>query len=162
MNRNKKIAIAVASGVGLVATGIALSAVVHLPWGAGSSHWSHVRRPQSFVTMQPKHEDVAGVYQLTEQTISTNGLAILDGRLCQLELRSDGSFTATNYPRWASASSATLRIAEFISTSGRWRCDTVGMIYDGQQCWGVVFSDTDIDIDSLALRRKGENFTTSR
>src|SRR2546427_6651426 len=45
--------------------------------------------------------------QLTRQTITPNGLAVLEGRPCQLDLRPDGSFTVTNYPQWAPDSSAT-------------------------------------------------------
>jgi len=54
-----------------------------------------------YVTGQPKQEDVAGVYELTGQTIAKNGLAVLGERLCQLDLRPDGSFSATNYPQWS-------------------------------------------------------------
>ena len=68
-----------------------------------------------------------------------------------------------NYPQWGPASSATAhaaasatpRVIGFISTTGRWRCDTVNIIYNGKNCWGVVFSDSDTAIDALALRSKG-------
>ena len=71
------------------------------------------------------------------------------------DLRPDGSFTVTNYPRWLSVSSTTPRVGEFISTTGRWCCDTVGIFYDDHECWGVVFSDTHVAIDTLALRSNG-------
>jgi hypothetical protein len=155
MNRRKKITIAIASGVGLIVIGVAVSTVSNLPLASGLSHWPQVPPPELFVTTQPKQADVAGVYQLTQQTISTNGLAILEGHLCQLDLRLDGSFTVTNYPRWSPDSSTTPHVAEFISTTGRWRCDTVGIIYSTHEYWGVVFSDTHVEIDALALRSKG-------
>ena len=155
MNRKTKITITVASSIGLVAIAAALSAVVHLPWGSSLSHWPHVPPPELFVTTQPKQADVVGVYQLTRQTITPNGLAVLEGRPCQLDLRPDGSFTVTNYPQWGPDSSATPHVTAFISTTGRWRCDTVNIIYNGKNCWGVVFSDSDSAIDALALRSKG-------
>ena len=151
MNRKKKITIAVAR-VGLVAIGVTLSAVLYLPWGSG---WPHVPSPKLYVFTQPKKEDVAGVYQLTQQTITTNGLAVLGNRLCQLDLRPDGSFSVTNYPQWSPMASTRAHVVEFISTTGRWRCDTVNISYRGHDCWGVVFSDAQASIDSLALRSKG-------
>lgn len=145
--RKKKITIVVVSGVVLAAIGIALS--------AGGSGWPQVPDPKLFVTTQPKKEDVSGIYQLIHQTITTNGLAVLEGRLCQLDLRPDGSFTATNYPVWSPDSSSQPHVVKFISTTGRWHCDTVHIIYDGHECWGVVFSDAQVGIDALALRSKG-------
>ena len=155
MNRTKKMTIALAGGVGLVAV-VALAGAFGLPWGSGRSGWSHVPPSGLFVTAQPKQEDVAGVYQLIQQTIKADGLAVLAGRPCELDLRTDGSFTVTNYPRWSTAAApGATPVAEFISTTGRWRCDRLGIIYDGHECWGVVFSDTQAELHSLALRRKG-------
>src|SRR5215470_1555502 len=166
MNRKTKITLMAASSVGLVAISVALSAGLHLPWGSSLSHWPHVPPPELFVLTQPKPEDVAGVYQLTGQTITTNGLAVLGGRPCQLDLRPDGSFTVTNYPQWGPVSSATAHVSAsdtpgvtaFTSTTGRWRCDTVNIMYNGKMCWGVVFSDSDTTIDALALRRNGQPY----
>lgn len=151
-NRKKKIAIVAVCGVALVAVGIALCAVLNLGWGSG---WPHVPPAKLFVTTQPNREDVAGVYELTRQTITSNGLAELGGRSCLLDLRPDGSFTVTNYPRWSPDSSTPPHVIAFISTTGRWRCDTVHIIYEGHECWGVVFSDAQAGIDALALRSKG-------
>jgi len=155
MNRKKKMTIVVASGIGLVAVGVSLTAVFGLSWGSGLSHWPHVPPPELFVVSQPKLEDVAGVYQLIRQTVSTNGLTILGGRPCQLDLRSDGSFIVTNYPRWSAFSSTRPHVTDFISTTGHWHCDPINIIYNGHKCWGVWFSDTKVGIDSLALRSKG-------
>jgi hypothetical protein len=134
----------------VVVISVALSAA--LPWG---SHWPHVPPPELFVTTQPKLQDVTGIYQLTQQTITPDGLAVLSGKMCELDLRADGSFSVTNYPRWSSASSAAPPTPEFISTTGRWRCDSVGAMYNGHLCWSVVFSDTQTPIGALVLRRNG-------
>jgi hypothetical protein len=150
MTRKKKITVAAGCSLIVVVIGVALSAA--LPWG---SHWPHVPSPDLFVTTQPKPEDVTGIYQLTQQTITPNGLAVLSGKMCELDLRSDGSFSVTNYPRWSPASSAAPPTPEFISTAGRWRCDSVGAMDNGQPCWSVVFSDAPASMDSLTLRRNG-------
>lgn len=61
----------------------------------------------------------------------------------------------TNYPRWSPASSTTPHVAEFISTTGQWRCATVGVMGDGKEYWGVVFSNSPAVIEALALTRNG-------
>ncbi len=153
--RKRKITIVAFSGVALALVGIALSAISYLPWGSG---WPHVPPAKLYVTTQPKVGDVAGVYVLTRQTITPTGLAVLEGRPCQLDLRPDGSFTVTNYPDWSPDSSTPPHVAAFISTTGRWDCSTVHIIYDGHLCWGVVFSDTEARIDALALRSEGSPY----
>ena len=157
MNRKNKNIIAGAAGIGLVAIAVAISPDLRLLCkSAFLSHWPQVPPPELFVITQPKQEDIAGVYQLTQQTITTNGLAVLEGRPCQLDLRIDGSFTVTNYPQWSPDSSAEPHVVAFISTTGRWHCDTtVNILYNGHECWGVVFSGTDVGIDALALRSNG-------
>lgn len=37
---------------------------------------------------------------LTRQTLTPDGLAALQGKRCTIELRADGTFTATNVPPW--------------------------------------------------------------
>jgi hypothetical protein len=111
-----------------------------------------------FTTTQPKQEDVAGSYLLTQQTITPGGWGSLKGQQCVLELRGDGTFSVTNYPTWTEAFSPTSGLfVAFISTTGRWSCDTVGTVSDGrtsQSYWGVRFSDADTQLDSLALTGK--------
>ena len=153
MNQKKKIAVAAAVVFGLMAIAAGVASVLGLPWGL--SHWPQVPPPELYVVTQPKLEDVAGVYHLNRQTITPDGLAVLEGRSCQLDLRPDGTFTATNYPQWAPDTNPVPQIAGFISTTGRWRCDTVNINYNGHECWGVVFADAKVGIDSLALRSKG-------
>ena len=106
-----------------------------------------------FVTTQPKQDDVAGNYLLTQQTITTNGLSVLQGRQCQLDLLANNSFSVTNYPSWTNG-----QLASFISTTGKWSCNVVGTVSGtngGLGNWGVVFSGADSEVDSLALTGKG-------
>lgn len=111
-----------------------------------------------FTTTQPKNEDVGGSYLLAHQRINADGLAVLQGRRCQLDLHLDGTFSITNYPTWTEAFSPTnSQFVEFLATTGRWSCDTVGSVSDGntsKRYWGVVFSDAESKIDSLALTGK--------
>lgn len=152
MNRGTKVIIAVITGLTLVAVGVAVSSELHSLWTLFQSpHWPQVPPPELYVTTQPKQEDVVGIYQVKQQTITTNGLAVFGDRMCQLDLRPDGSFSVTNYPQWPYATA-------FISTTGHWRCATIGGVYirgRSQNFWGIVFSDSDTRIDPLALRSKG-------
>ena len=150
-HRQKRIVIAVACGIGLLAFWVAVSPLSILSWNSRLSGWHHVPPPELFVTAQPKQEDIAGVYQLTRQTITKNGLAALEGRLCRLELRPDGSFSVTNYPHWSPDSSPEPHIVSFVSTTGRWRWDSTRIISQGGPCWSVTLAG----IDSLALRSNG-------
>jgi hypothetical protein len=147
MGRKTKIAIAVTSAAGLV---IAFLWTFHR-WSA-LDRWPQVADPNLFVFTQPKTEDLIGSYALTGQTITSNGLALLQGRQCQLDLRPDGSFSVTNYP---SLSSSDSHPATFISGTGHWRCGALRMPYCGQDCWGLVFSSTNVGIEELALRSHG-------
>ena len=151
--RRNKIIILAIGGVGAVAAGLLLYSF-SWPFSA-LSHWPHVPPPELFVTIQPKQDDIPGTYLLTRQTITTNGLAVLEGRQCHLDLRPDGAFSVTNYPRWSPDDDSTKpHVVAFISTTGHWHCDTtINISYNGRPCWGVGFSDP--RIDALALRSKG-------
>lgn len=108
-----------------------------------------------FTTVKPKGADVAGSYSLTQQTITRDGLSVLRGQSCQLDLRANGSFALTNYPTWSEAFSATNgQLVGLISTTGRWSCATVGTVSDGRtskEHWGVVFSESGQKLESLSL-----------
>lgn len=111
-----------------------------------------------FTTTQPQQEDVAGSYVLTQQTITPAGLSVLQGQPCVLELRSDGTFSATNYPTWTDGfSPGSGQFVAAISTAGRWSSETVGTVSDGrtsQKYWGVRFAEANVELDSLALTGK--------
>jgi hypothetical protein len=107
----------------------------------------------SYTTKQPKQKDVAGVYLLVDQTITQGGLSILKGQQCILVLLADGSFQATNYPRWTAPGNIK-QLTALASVQGRWQCDTVGSVDNGltmQKCWGINFSGADHEIDGLNL-----------
>ena len=111
-----------------------------------------------FTTTQPKQEDVAGIYLLTEQTIMPGGLGFLQGQQCMLDLLGNGTFSVTNCPTWMKVPSPKNgQFVASISTTGRWSCNTVGTVSIGdtsQPYWGVQFSDADTQLASLALTGK--------
>lgn len=124
----------------------------------GLSHWPHVPPPELFVTVQPKESDVVGLYELKSQTVTTNGLAAMGGKVCELELRADGTFSVTNYPTWAGIKFTTPDNTEFISTKGRWKLDNTASGGNGQSYWSVRFSETLGRMQTLELRSKGSPY----
>jgi len=111
------------------------------------NRWPQVPDPELYVTTQPKQEDIVGVYQLTQQSITPAGLAILKGRSCHLDLRPDGSFVVTNYPMWSLDRSA--HVTNFVSTTGYWHFAQPGTAY-----WGIELWKGSIRIGSLNFRGK--------
>src|SRR5678815_3539329 len=67
-----------------------------------------------FTISRPAPADIPGSYVLVSQSVTTNGLAALRGRNCQLKLASDGTFSITNY------------LPYLLSATGHWRCEPVG------------------------------------
>ncbi len=97
-----------------------------------------------FTTNEPKKEDVAGSYVLVAQSVTTNGLAVLHGRQCRLDLNPDGTFGVTNYVNSGQS--------DFLSTTGRWKCAIVGST-EGHDMWGVRF-DSQPRIEDACLSGK--------
>jgi hypothetical protein len=119
--------------------------------GLHDSHDSWDKYADSVTAVQPTQGDIVGSYLLTQQSINTNGMTVIGGRVCRLDLSSDGSFTVTNYPIWTNS-----QLEGFISTNGHWRCDIVGSVHDNQSVWGIRFDDTGRDrrMDSLSFTGK--------
>ena len=115
----------------------------------GCQHNSWDRYADSLTTTRPKQKDIVSSYLLTQQTIATNGVAVLQGRQCQLDLQTDGSFQVANYPTWTNS-----QFASFISTTGHWYCDKVGAVHDNQSVWGIRFDDVSNKVDSLSFTGK--------
>ena len=57
-----------------------------------------------YTTEKPIESDVVGLYVLAGQTLTEERLDILQGRTCEIDLQSDGTFSVTNFPVWAEAS----------------------------------------------------------
>jgi hypothetical protein len=125
-----------------------LALVLILVAGCGL-HDSWDKYAGSLTTTKPKQEDIVGSYLLTQQTITADGMTVLRGRQCRLDLLPDGSFTVTNYPDWTDA-----HLSSSISTVGHWRLDTIGFVHSNQSIWGIRFADTDSKLDMLSFTGK--------
>lgn len=94
-----------------------------------------------YATKKPDAEDVAGRYELVKQTVKTQGPVALEGRPCFVELRADGTFTATNVPPWTLDTPGTDFFQSLISGTGTWRIAKVGLLDNGlgktKTIWGV-------------------------
>jgi len=109
-------------------------------------------RKYAFVVTQPPKSAIVGSYVLIDQTVLKSGLSAMQGRQCHLDLRIDGTFTVTNYPNWSEVSGDPDKFTSFtsfISPSGHWRINTVGLTYNhgsqAESCWGIDFYDSQID-----------------
>ena len=104
----------------------------------------------SLTTSQPKPEEIFGGYRLIEQTVTTNGLAVLQGRQCGLKLSPVGVFSITNFPIVDLPGD---QLDGFLSATGRWECDTVSFTH-GQPVWGIRFAETDPRMDLMCFMGK--------
>ena len=106
-----------------------------------------------FVTERPLATDVVGHYALTSQTVTSGGLAVLEGERCDVELRSDGTFTATNLPPDKLGSPGANFFNTLVSGSGRWRLDVVSHGFSSEPHWGVILDSPTVKIHPMHLRR---------
>lgn len=108
-----------------------------------------------YTTVEPAAADVAGRYTLTGQTVAAGGLAALKGKECWIELRDDGTFTATNVPSSGSDREDKEFFGTLVSSSGKWKIDAVGSISNygkkPKTHWGVVFETEEPDIMHMGL-----------
>lgn len=118
--------------------------VALLAGGCDSGFNAGATSGEPFTTEQPRQEDVAGSYVLVAQSVTTNGLAVLQGRQCRLDLKPDGTFSVTNYFDFGRSN--------FLSTSGRWERAIVGST-EGHDMWGVRF-DSQPRIEDACLSAK--------
>jgi len=108
-----------------------------------------------YTTVEPAAADVAGRYTLTGQTVAGGGLAVLKGKECWVELRDDGTFTATNVPPSGSDREGEEFFGTLVSSSGKWKIDSVSSIANAggkpKTHWGVVFETEEPDIMHMGL-----------
>jgi hypothetical protein len=111
-----------------------------------------------YTTQKPRPEDLVGRYKLKQQTVTSDGLSALAGRLSVVELVADGSFLAFNVPPKASLTLAPevdgSIFAKLLNGSGRWRIGAVGGVDNGlgeRTHWGVYFDSTTSDIEPVGL-----------
>lgn len=140
MSRKKKIIILLIGGLGIV--GVIAAFWIESNFSRG---WPHLRSLPAFTAEKPKYDDVVGLYVLTKQTVTTNGLAVLGGLDCHIELLSDGRFLATNLPTWSSRQNATP-----VSFTSHWQLDSIGTDR-GKGIWGIRFREPNPSFDMFTF-----------
>ena len=101
--------------------------------------FSGLRYPEE----RPITSDVVGTYRLTDQTLTRQGVDVLEGALCEIELRADGTFLATNFPLWMEVRPVEYELDELTHLEGRWDLRQVGSISHNwglKPIWGIHFS----------------------
>jgi hypothetical protein len=108
-----------------------------------------------YTTEKPQSEDIAGHYMLASQTVTRDGLSVLHCKPCEIELRPDGTFTATSVPPWELGSPGTNFFSTLLSGSGTWRIDSVGGVDDGSRPikthWGVYLDSHKAKMQPVGL-----------
>ncbi len=107
-----------------------------------------------YTTDRPVKQDMVGLYELKSETLLKNDLTDLHGRQCVLELRADGTFSATNLPPWDMELPDTHFFDKLLSGSGSWRIEAVGTIGNGWQSktiWGVYLSSPTVKLAAANL-----------
>jgi hypothetical protein len=97
------------------------------------------------VTSKPRRADVIGTYKLTYQSVTSEGLAALNGKKCRVAVRRDGTFEATNVPSWTSNIDDSHYFENLSSGSGTWRIGTTGAV-DGDSTWGIYFDSNKVGL----------------
>jgi hypothetical protein len=116
----------------------------------GLAFW--VAQIDDYTTKKPDAAEVVGRYTLTSQTVSTGGLSVLQGRTCSIELRRNGTFSATNAPPDVLGSPGMDFFSTLLTVSGTWRIDVVA---HGASCettfWGICFDSAPANVHPACL-----------
>ena len=104
-----------------------------------------------FVSKRPQAKDVVGHYALTSQTVVPGGLAVLGSRRCDIELRSDGTFTATNLPPDQLGSPIPNFFNTLVTGSGKWRMDVVSHGGSFDEHWGIILDSSPVNVHPIHL-----------
>ena len=100
-----------------------------------------------YTTKKPQSTNIVGSYRLTSQTLTSNGLAALQGMTCLIELKADGKFLATNIPPKTSFSSNFFD--SLSSGSGEWSIDGIGLVGKQSKTWWGLRLDPNFDSPGL-------------
>jgi len=87
-------------------------------------------------TIEPDSEDIVGTYVLDRCDLP-NGVAIKKIGI-KVELRADGTFTATNIPPWTLGQPGADFFSELVSGEGKWEKAVMGTLDPGsKKIWGI-------------------------
>ncbi|QEM06700.1 hypothetical protein DIU31_025510 [Mucilaginibacter rubeus] len=106
-------------------------------------------------TEQPKREDVIGVYQFKEQTISQIQIDKRSQR-ATITLKSDGTYQANNIPNVFGGPNAENH--KYISAKGSWKIETIGAVDNGwghpKSNWGITLTSIDESLTNISFTGK--------
>ena len=106
----------------------------------------------NYTTEQPKKEDVIGVYQFKEQTISQASIDKV-GQKATIVLNSDGSYQANNIPNVFGGANAESH--KYISATGEWKIETIGSVDNGwghaKSQWGITLTSIDPSLTNIGF-----------
>lgn len=91
-------------------------------------------------TAEPSRQDVVGVYVLDDFSMPSE----LSGKSAEIvvEIRPDGTFSATNVPPWELDTPKTDFFESLLSGTGRWEIGRMGTLDPGgHTIWGVYLRD---------------------
>lgn len=95
-----------------------------------------------YTTTEPKNEDLVGTYVLDRYDLPYD-IAVARN-VVEVELRADGTFTATNIPPWKMDEPDKSFFPSLVSGTGKWEKDTLGTLYPGsKRIWGVYLRTPD-------------------
>ncbi len=123
-----------------------LGAIVFVPLVIACQYDPHAHL---YTTVKPAPSEVVGVYRLASETLLKSDLSGLRGRLSLLRLDADGTFEATNLPRWDLHTPGTDFFDRLVSGSGSWRIGSVGAVDDGwnsKTVWGVYLDSSGAEL----------------
>jgi hypothetical protein len=95
--------------------------------------------------LKPSQQDVVGVYQVTAQNLTNDGLDAFKGHQPLITINNDGSCVISDFPVWNG--SFPYAITEWLSFSGKWSIVVSRGVYWGITCEGVTQSMEVGDLD---------------
>ncbi|QEM13039.1 hypothetical protein [Mucilaginibacter rubeus] len=103
-------------------------------------------------TEQPKREDIVGVYQFKEQTISEIPID-KRGVKATITLKPDGTYQAQDIPNVFGAAAAENH--KYISAKGTWKIETIGSVDTGlghpKPNWGITLTSIDESLTNIGF-----------
>jgi hypothetical protein len=102
-----------------------------------------------YTTNEPNTDDIAGTYVLDKFDLPMDSSKAPHD--VEIEIRRDGTFTATNIPPWKMGEASTNFFSQLLSGDGKWEKDTVGTRSDSKRIWGIDLRTPDNRFAPAAL-----------
>ncbi len=93
----------------------------------------------SLTTTKPNRSDIIGTYVVDKVYLPSE---LSDRKLdISIDLRADGTFSATNVPSWTTDATKANFFPTLLSGDGKWELRIVGSVNPGGVVWGVELQD---------------------